>query len=299
LNVLIVPRNTKYNCVEDLLAEGKQFLAENHIASTALDASLLLGEAAGLTREKLITRNNAKLDESQCKRYFELLKRRCAGESVAYILGRKKFWGLEISVTPAVLVPRPETEILVEAALSILRSYQLPTPRSPILDLCTGSGAVAIALKHECPGSEIFAADISEDALGVARSNAKKHGCEITFFHSDLFNALIEKSKEKSRFFLITANAPYIPSSQIDLLSAEVRHEPRLALDGGSDGLDIIRRIIAEAPLYLKTGGYLVLEADPSQMEAIAVLLKDSGFSKVVLYKDLAGENRVISGCKK
>ena len=307
MNVLNVPRNIRPNRIEDLLAEGKRLLSINHIVSNALDAALLLCEISGLSREELITRNTSELSESQCRRYFELLERRCAGESTAYILGRKEFWGLEFSVTPAVLVPRPDTEILVETALSILRGSAaslpipqsgnaalLPTLHSPlsVLDLCTGSGAVAIALKHECPCLEVSAADICEDALAVARSNAKKLGCKITFTQSDLFDAL----KQEPTFFLITANAPYIPSGQIDQLPAEVRREPRIALDGGRDGLDLIRRIIAQASQYLKPGGYLVLEADPSQMETIVSLLKSNGFSRAVLYKDLAGLNRVITG---
>ena len=301
LTVSIVHQNTKSNCIEDLLTRGKRLLSSKNIASYALDAALLLAEASGFSREKLITHNNSELSETQCKRYFELLERRYKGESIAYILERKEFWGLEFTVTPAVLVPRPETEILVETALAVLRCDTSPknnrnvsgtdTSRSG-LDLCTGSGAVAIALKHECPELEVWAADVSNKALVVARKNAETLGCAITFLQGDLFKAL----DTQQRFFLVTANAPYIPSDKIDMLMPEVKNEPRLALDGGFDGLEIIRRIIKEAPLYLENGGYLVLEADPSQMEKIAVLMKDNGFSEPVLHKDLAGQNRVIAG---
>ena len=301
MTVLIVHQNTKSNCIEILLIEGKRILASKNIASHALDAVLLLSEASGFTREELITHNDYELKETQRTFYFELLERRYRGESTAYILGRKEFWGLELSVTPAVLVPRPETEILVETVLTILRrdTSQKNTCNvsgtdigRAVLDLCTGSGAIAIALKQTCPDLEIRAADVSEEALIIARKNAEKFGCTITFLQGDLFKAL----DKRQRFFLITANAPYVPSAKLDLLMPEVKNEPRLALDGGYDGLDIIRHIIKEAPLYLENNGYLVLEADPSQMETIADLMKANGFSEPLLHKDLAGHNRVIAG---
>jgi len=301
LTVSIVRQNIKSNCIEDLLTRGKRLLSSKNIASHNLDAVLLLAEVSGFSREKLITHYNSELSETKSKRYFELLERRYRGECIAYILERKEFWGLNFTVTPAVLVPRPETEILVETALAILRCDTSPKNTCnasgtdigrSVLDLCTGSGAVAIALKHECPNLEVRAADVSNKALVIARKNAETLGCTITFLQGDLFNAL----DKQSRFFLVTANAPYIPSGEIDLLMPEVKNEPRLALDGGFDGLEIIRRIIKEAPLFLEKGGYLVLEADPFQMEIIAVLMKDNGFSEPALYKDLAGYNRVIAG---
>jgi release factor glutamine methyltransferase len=273
--------------VGDLLIEGKRLLISCNIGTPALDAALLLGEVLGLSREELITRNNYKAGSAQHKRYFDLLKRRCGGECTAYILGKKEFWGLNFFVTPAVLVPRPDTEILVEAALKIL---QAAPPQSLVLDLCTGSGAVAIALKHECPAFEVWAADISKDALELAGKNAESLGCVINFFQGDLFNGI----QNRRRFCIITANAPYIPSKDISFLLPEIQHEPRLALDGGLDGLDIIRRIIMESPLYLEAGGTLLLEADPSQMETIAALMKETGFFDPVINKDLAGKNRVI-----
>ena len=283
--------------IKDLLLRGKQLLAS--VPSCALDASLLLAKASGLSREQLYSRACSELDEAQCGYYFELIERRRKGECTAYILGHKEFWGLEFTVSPTVLVPRPDTEILVEAALLVIRS--IPNSGSPlsVLDLCTGSGVVAIALKHDCPGLEVTATDISEEALGVARKNAELLGCEITFLRGDLFRACTDNPKaedsSKRRFCLITANAPYIPSQCMEKLPIEVRNEPRIALDGGDDGLALIRRVIAEAPRYLQAGGSLVLEADPSQMETIAGLMKDQGFTEPKLYQDLAGKNRVIA----
>jgi len=258
--------------------------------NAALDAALLLAEAAGISREKLYTHADHLLDEEQSRRYFEFLARRQNGECTAYILGRKEFWGLDFAVAPAVLVPRPDTEILVEAALSLL------CPPACVLDLCTGSGAVAIALKHQCPALDVWASDISEKALEIARNNAQRLGCAITFIQGDLFAALAAGPESRPRFRLISANAPYIASAHIETLAAEVRQEPRLALDGGSDGLDIIRRIIREAPPHLEAGGSLVLEADPSQMGTIAMLMRERGFHKPEFFRDLSGQNRVIAG---
>jgi len=283
--------------IKELLARGKRLLSSE--PSSSLDASLLLAEASGLSREQLYSRADFELNEAQCGRYFELIERRRKGECTAYILGRKEFWGMEFAVSPAVLVPRPDTETLVEAALLIVRSIPhspLSSSGSPLsaLDLCTGSGAVAIALKHECPGLEVTAADISEEALEVARKNAELLGCGITFLRGDLFGAFTD-NPDNPRFYLITANAPYVPSSRVAELPVEVKNEPRIALDGGDDGLALIRRVIAEAPQYLLAGGSLALEADPSQMETIAGLMKKQGFAEPELYRDLAGKNRVIA----
>jgi len=272
------------------LSEGRSLLASKGIDTAALDAAILLAEAAGLSREKLYTHADHLLGEEQRKLYFEFLARRQNGECTAYILGRKEFWGLDFAVAPAVLVPRPDTEILVEAALSLL------CPPASVLDLCTGSGAVAIALKNQCPALDVWASDISETALEIARDNAQRLGCAINFLQGDLFAAFNNSAESMPRFRLISANAPYVESARIETLAAEVRQEPRLALDGGSDGLDIIRRIIREAPPYLEAGGVLILEANPPQMETIALLMRERGFHKPELFRDLSGHNRVIAG---
>jgi release factor glutamine methyltransferase len=169
------------------------------------------------------------------------------------------------------------------------------------LDLCTGSGAVAIALKHECPGLEVWAADISEEALAIARGNAEKLlPGSIRFLQGDLFGALENApAKDKAEgppFSFITANPPYIPSGEISALPPEVQHEPRLALDGGADGLSLIRRIIAEAPLWLEARGTLLLEADPGQAAAICGLMEARGFNSTAVFRDLAGVDRVFAG---
>jgi release factor glutamine methyltransferase len=265
------------------------------IESPGLDASLLLAGVLKIRKEQLIIRDSEDMPEPGAVEFSLFLDRRIAGECVAYILGQKEFRGLDFIVTPEVLVPRPDTEILVETALSVLENRA--AEKSKVLDLCTGSGAAAIALKHERPALTVCASDISPGALEVARENARRlvppqgGAAEgITFFQGDLFAAI------PCSFDLITANPPYIPSAQIAGLAPEVRREPLLALDGGGDGLEIIRRIIREASPHLLPGGVLLMEADPRQMAGITLILKKKGYRNIQIYQDLSGRDRVIGG---
>jgi release factor glutamine methyltransferase len=297
--------------VQAAQTRGTQLLASAGLDTPSLDASLLLAETLGLDRGRLILAYPNPMQNGAWHHFEGLLRRRLAGESVAYILGRKEFWGLEFTVSPAVLVPRPDTETLVEAALSFLASFpsrspvpapqgsRLPAPalKTLLLDLCTGSGAVAIALKHEAAELEVWASDSSPEALEIARQNTVRllgagHGTPdpIKLIQSDLFDRIT------GPFHLITANPPYVKSAEIAGLPAEVRGEPRLALDGGADGLDLIRRIIAGAPVHLYAGGALLLEAEPRQMETIHTELEKHGFMGIQIYKDLSGAERVIGG---
>jgi release factor glutamine methyltransferase len=315
--------------ITETLARGTALLKARRIESPALDAALLLAETLGLSREQLILRGPDPLGEAASRRFFQLLDRRIAGECTAYILGRKEFRGLSFLVNPAVLVPRPDTETLVEAALRDLETrIKKPCPESAgaaglspppvcrpipplsVLDLCTGSGAVAVALKHECPGIEVFASDLSPEALETARLNAarllgtepplgtERHAARrpgalspaLTFIQSDLFDRI------PRCFHLITANPPYIKTGEIDGLPPEVRGEPLLALDGGEDGLDLIRAIISQSPDHLFPGGLLLLEADPRQMPLVVSLLEQRGFRDIQTYRDLSGAERVSGG---
>jgi release factor glutamine methyltransferase len=280
--------------INEALAEGRSRLAQT--GSAALDAGLLLSCALGVGREKLYL-DSAELSPEDLSRFREYVERRLSGECTAYIIGRREFYGLDFCVNPAVLVPRPDTETLVETALDELSS--LSTSRSPlfsILDLCTGSGAVAIAIKHERPELDVWAADISAKALETARANAERllsgRGI-IRFLQGDLYAPLPDDSP---KFTLVTANAPYVPSAEIAKLAKEVRNEPRIALDGGEDGLGILRRIIAEAPRHLVRGGLLLLEANPPQMEKIASIMETHGLGDIRTWKDLSGHDRVIAG---
>jgi release factor glutamine methyltransferase len=283
----------------EALAEGGATLAAAGIESHSLDAALLLAEVLGMSRSSLIAAIDP-ITETSLAAFRSLINRRRAGECVAYIVGRKEFYGLEFLVNPSVLVPRPETETLVEAAMEA-RGAGLRA-----LDLCTGSGAVAVALKHEMPELEVWATDISAEALQVAKTNAARllPPASIHFCQGDLFFFLSDPHSpfpiphSPFSYSLILSNPPYIPTADIATLAAEVRAEPVLALDGGEDGLGVIRRIVAEAPGFLCPGGVLLLEADPRQMQSIAGLLEASGFVDVCTYADLSGRERVIRGRK-
>jgi release factor glutamine methyltransferase len=287
--------------VREAMAEGKRALkapsAKALITTPELDASLLLAEVSRLSREELITRGEKSLTQDEYKKFLELLERRIGGECIAYILGKKEFRGLEFFVNSSVLVPRPDTELLVEAVLE-KRELRNKTGRGGetirVLDLCTGSGAIAVSLKNEMPEPELWAADISSEALKTAGANAKRHQIagSIRFCQGHLFEAL----PAKLTFHVIVSNPPYIPSAEITLLPPEVQREPRLALDGGEDGLGIIREIISRAPYHLEQGGILLLEASPEQMKSVCRELEKNHFIKIKTYMDLSGQERVIEG---
>jgi release factor glutamine methyltransferase len=279
--------------IQEALTEGRSRLRDAGVENPGLDAALLLAFILKTNRETLIIQAAETLGEDAGTGFTRLLDRRAAGECTAYILGRREFRGLDFIVTPDVLVPRPDTETLVEAALAIGNGQNLAA-----LDICTGSGAVAIALKHESPSLEVYAADISPEALTVARKNARRilgTGEIIRVREADLFTPLTT-SRFPFPFSLITANPPYIASGEIAALAREVRGEPLLALDGGEDGLDLIRRIITEAPAFLLPGGSLLMEADPRQMALITLILEKKGYRDINIYQDLSGRDRVITG---
>ena len=310
--------------IREAYAQGSADLKFAEIPSPALDASLLLAHVLNTNRTSLIAKGMDTIPAKICEKYCSLIERRALGECVAYIIGKKEFRGLEFEVNKSVLVPRPDTETLVEAAIGILSENLLAktqssqgTPRKKeenikILDICTGSGAIAIALKNEKPELEVHATDISPTALKVAVKNSENllGKNKICFYQGDIFNSLNNPISSPiilrtfgsisvspcDLFPLIVSNPPYIPSAEIETLSAEVQNEPRLALDGGSSGLEIIKRIIEEAPNYLQKGGFLLLEAAPSQTEEIKTLLAKRGFTSLQLFKDLSGADRVIGG---
>jgi release factor glutamine methyltransferase len=260
--------------------------------SARLDAELLLGEALGLDRIKLIVEAERPLADGELTRYRELIKRRRVGEPIAYILGRREFFALPLRVDRRVLIPRPDTEILVETALSGTRDRHL---YGRLLDLCTGSGCVAIAFAKARPTWRVTAVDLSADAAAVARENAQRAGVvhNLGVLEGDLFAPL----PEGAQFELISANPPYIPSADLAGLDADVRDfEPHLALDGGADGLHVMRRLVAGAQAYLSPGGLLAVEGGFDQASAVAALLEAHGFEQISRAKDLAGIERVVSG---
>ena len=291
--------------IREAIAQGSADLKFAGIKTPGLDASLLLAHILKTTRTALIVDGMKKLSAKDSSAYCSLIERRCNGECVAYIIGKKEFMGLEFEVNPSVLVPRPDTEILVEAAICQLtenREQRTENKEQRVklraLELCTGSGAVAISLKKEIPELEIWATDISPEALEIAKRNAARllPANDIRFLQGDLYHALHNCSLLPVNCSLIIANPPYIPTSEIDTLSPEVQTEPRIALNGGIDGLDIIKRIINGAPEYLQKDGGLLMEASPSQMDDITILLEKRGFKDIQLYKDLSDLERVIGG---
>jgi release factor glutamine methyltransferase len=319
--------------IREALAAACADLAASGIDTPSLDASLLLAFVLKISRTSLAARSGEPLSQENAEEFLALVERRKKGECAAYILGKKEFRGLEFLVNPSVLVPRPDTETLVEAAIAVIKellrmrneklemgnekaeSSDLSSADSiRVLDLCTGSGAVAIALKSEMPCLEVFAADISGEALKIASENARLLLGEnkIHFYQGDLYNAIPNSSPliphsslptlhsslfiPHSSFNLIVSNPPYIPTDEIKTLSAEVQNEPRLALEGGKTGLETISRIIEGSHNFLRRGGTLLLEADPRQMEKIAPLLAGKGYYDIKLYRDLSGQERVIGG---
>ncbi|MDR0644418.1 MAG: peptide chain release factor N(5)-glutamine methyltransferase [Treponema sp.] len=271
--------------VRELLEQGNAQL-KGRVDTPFLDTRLLLEHVLHISHTQLLLRMDTLVDEESAQSFWQALNRRFAGECVAYIIGRKEFWGLPFAVSPSVLVPRPDTETLMEAALNFVKQGGVET----VLELCTGSGAVAVSLKHECPFLTVTASDVSQEALAIARKNAQHLQTDISFVHSDLFEHIGE------RFDMIAANPPYVPTGAIESLSREAQNEPRLALDGGGDGLDLIRKIIASAPSHLQTRGVLLLEAGPNQMPAIQEMM--NGYRETRIFRDLAGRERVIAGVK-
>jgi release factor glutamine methyltransferase len=280
--------------VGDALTHGASLLRSAGIDTPSLDASLLLGEILRLDRAGLVLADRAPLSPEARSLFEESLERRLSGECVAWILGRREFRGLDFAVTAEVLVPRPDTETLVEAALEFIDARG-PPEQLTLLDLCTGSGAVAISLKHERPGLIASASDISPPALDLARENARRllgKTDAVDFIQSSLFDRI------SGIFDIIVSNPPYVPSALLATLAPEVRREPRIALDGGTDGLDLIRPIIAGAPEHLRPGGLLLLEADPGQMPAIKARFARDGYGDIRVFQDLSGQDR-IAGARK
>lgn len=274
-----------------VLAWASDDLRQRGSSSPRLDAELLLTHVLGCDRIRLVLDSARPLESQELLRYRELHKRRRRGEPIAYLLGVREFHGRPFVVDPRVLVPRPETEHLVEVALERSRSRSLC---ARTLDLCTGSGCVAITLKKERPTNVIVAADVSEDALDVARLNALRLGALVSFVRSDGYAAL---EGWAGRLDLITANPPYIPDGNHSSLPIDVRDfEPRLALTSGAEGLDLTRRIVAEAPRMLAPGGVLAIEIDAPSGRAVEHLFDVAGFTAIRITKDYGGRDRIVSG---
>jgi release factor glutamine methyltransferase len=276
--------------IESLLKWAADDFRAKGIDSPRLDAEVLLGWATGKTRIQLVIEAKSELDGEGLARFREAVKRRRTHEPVAYVLGRREFFGREFRVDRRVLVPRPDTEALVEVALERTKHLSMCMRA---LDLCTGSGCVGITLARERPTTQIVMTDISADALAVARENALRLGAyNLALFQGDLFAAL----KPDLRFDIIASNPPYIASPEIPTLMADVRDfEPKLALDGGNDGLDLVRRIVKEAPGHLEKNGIVALEIGYDEAERTRALFSEHGYADIETKRDYGKIERVVS----
>lgn len=277
----------------EVLARDSQKLRQAlglDLREARLEIQILLCHVLGLPRSWLIGHDRDVLPESSVQAYSALLTHRLVGEPIAYIVGGREFFGLEFLTAPAVLIPRPETELLVELALARIPVNQ----PCRVLDLGTGSGAIAISLAKNRPLAELVAVDQSQAALSVARENAARlQAPNLRLLQSDWFSALADKV-----FDLIVSNPPYVEAADPHLQQGDVRFEPLSALASGSDGLDDIRRIVAAAPQHLNPGGWLLFEHGYNQGQGCRALLHQHGFMDVETIRDLAGHERVSLGFK-
>lgn len=266
--------------LDDLLRRGRARLPDG-------EADLLLGHVLARTPAWLFAHGDAPIDDALVARFDALVARRECGEPIAYLVGRRGFWTLDLDVTPATLIPRPETERLVELALE-----RLSMGECGVADLGTGSGAIALAIAAERPRAHVVATDASIDALDVARANALRHGLQrVEFRHGDWLAPL-----RGERFDVIASNPPYIAAADPHLARGDLRHEPPSALASGADGLDAIRAIVAGAPRHLRDRGWLLLEHGYDQGDAVRELLRAAGFVDVGTEQDLEGRDRVSLG---
>lgn len=271
--------------IQELYKEGIFRLKQARIAEAELDTWYLLEYVTGISRTMYYLKQAEPAEEQAAERYFDCISRRAQRIPLQHITGEQEFMGLPFIVNEHVLIPRQDTEILVEEALSHLSGNE------QVLDMCTGSGCILISLEHYRKGIRAVGADISDEALQVAKRNAESLNAEVTFLKSDLFEQVAE------RYNLIVSNPPYIRTKTIEELEEEVRlHDPMIALDGKEDGLYFYRKITEKSREHLKQGGWLLFEIGYDQGEDVAKMMEKAGFTEVTVKKDLAGLDRVVSG---
>ncbi len=274
--------------LRELYSEGTERLDEEGIDSPSVDAFWLLEYITGQNRSLYLLNKEREVQPEAEKAYMDLIEKRAGHVPCQYLTGTADFMGYTISVNEKVLIPRLDTEVLAEEALKLI-----PNGGS-VLDMCTGSGCIAVALKKLRPDAKLCAADISEDALLTAEKNAEANEAEIRFFQSNLFEKM-----QGEMFDLIVSNPPYVTEEEYESLMPEVReHEPKLALTAGREGLDIYVRLIPEAFSHLNAEGHLALEIGCSQADAVTALMDQAGFTEIKTIKDLCGLSRVVTGKK-
>ena len=284
--------------ITKLLNWVTQFLTDNGIESPRLSAELLLSHVLGLKRIELYTQYNKAVEKQELDKLRELVRRAGQHEPIAYLVGKTEFYSMELNVTPDCMIPRPETELLVQRTIEFLRTRNGP---QYVCDLCTGSGCIAVAIAKNFPNAKIIATDICDTALAVAATNVEKHNLQdkITLLSGDLFDPIIPQL-DVGKFDLIVCNPPYVSSGEYEKLDKNVRdYEPRLALFAGDDGLDIYRRIIEKVDSFLKPDAALILEIGYAQGHAITELLKQTGvFAGIKIERDFHNNDRIVTASK-
>lgn len=280
--------------VIDLITVATEHLQSRGFDNARLEVERLLGSVLGLSRVELYMAFDRPVHKADIEKFRTLYRRRLAREPIQHILGETEFREVRLKTDRRALIPRPETELLVEIAVGFLREWENPL----IADLGVGSGAIALSVAYEIPGARVVAVDLSDDALLLADRNARQLGLDsaVTLLSGDMLDAL----EGRGPFDAILSNPPYIATAEIETLEPEVRdHEPRMALDGGADGMDILRRIIRGAPAHLKTGGLLLLEIGEDQGETLLGEAERNGqFSFVEIIRDLAEKDRILKAVR-
>ena len=282
--------------IAEALRRSTEILSDNRIAEARRDAALLLGFVLNKNRAFLIANDDRVLSEDEIERFARLIKRRAAGEPVQYLTKKQEFYGLEFEVNPNVLIPRPETEILVEAAINILRKKENPR----FCDVGTGSGCIPVSILKNIANAAAVAIDVSPEALTIARRNAGKHGVSdrIEFLESDVFEVFNNPKSEirnPKLFDVVVSNPPYIPNKDLPGLPREVReYEPHVALFGGDIGTEIVRRLLTESPRYLTENGYLMFEIGFTQGEAAQAMIDSKVWDLREILDDLQGIPRIV-----
>lgn len=280
------------NTIKELLQYATETLKNSGIETPVVEAGVILCHVLKCNRAYLISHNDRVLQAPEFDELTRLLKGRTEKIPLQYLLGETEFMSLGFKVSPAVLIPRQDTEILAERCIELVQ--ELGGQGTRVLDMCTGSGCIAVSIAYYCPEARVTACDVSKAALEIAGINAWQAGVQsrVEFRRGDLFEVL----NSEERFDIIASNPPYIETAIVEQLQSEVRdYEPYIALDGGADGLDFYRRIVEEAPKYLVTGGYIALEIGYNQGESVSKLMERS-FESVTLLKDYGGNDRVVVG---
>jgi release factor glutamine methyltransferase len=282
--------------IKDLLPVSIDYLKTKNIESPRLCAEILLSHQLSISRLKLYLEYDQPVGENDLNLYRAMVKRLADGEPIQYITGIQEFWSMDFIVNRSVLIPRPETEIIVERAIRIYNENNYEeSPEIHILDMCTGSGAIAVAVASELKNAEIVAVDISKEALETARENITRHGMgdRISLLEGDLFEPFINNPKY---FDIIVSNPPYVTKEEFKLLPRKIRNfEPEIALESGEDGLSHIRIILEKAHHHLNPGGWLILEMAPNQIEAVSkIVSSNDSYQDISVIKDYSSRDRVV-----